>query len=240
MNCPFCFFTGKQASRGLFSGKRKIKKAFSYIHLTNWLVSTFFHYKFPFLRSHLVWKIENLMTNLPPRLCLGYKIVTRFSFSKLVDSWKTENYCVKTFCSHHIWQIYITKYYFLREKTFCPCTKLFFIDNIIFVHAEGQNIRQFLNIICQILSVCYWCSGSGTHRGNDNLLRAEFISGKKSAWITPEGEFFFSARCWPLVSTKLWPRSVLNSVWKHWGSEITRIKWSSSWVKVISIIEFAV
>ena len=57
------------------------------------------------------------------------------------------------------------------------------------------------------------CTVSALHRGNDNLLRAEFISGKKSAWITPEGEFFFSARCWPLVSTKLWPRSVLNSVW---------------------------
>ena len=72
----------------------KLKKAFCYIHLTNWLVSRFFHYKFPFSRSHLVQKIENLVTDLPPRLRLGCKIVTRFSFSKLEDSWKTENYSV--------------------------------------------------------------------------------------------------------------------------------------------------
>ena len=47
-------------SRGLFSGKRKMD-------------SRFFHYKFPFSRSHLVWKIENLVTDLPPRLRLGWQ-----------------------------------------------------------------------------------------------------------------------------------------------------------------------
>ena len=102
VNCPFFFL----------SGKWKIKKVFCYIHLTNWLVSRFFHYKFPFSQSHLVPKIENLVTDLPPRPHLGCKIVTRFSFSKLEDTWKTENYSVKTFYSHQIGQIYITKYYF--------------------------------------------------------------------------------------------------------------------------------
>ena len=66
-----------------FSILRKIKKKFCYIHLTNLLDSRFFQYKFPFSRSHLVWKIENLVTDLPPRLRLGCKIVTRFSFSKI-------------------------------------------------------------------------------------------------------------------------------------------------------------
>ena len=97
----------------------KSKKAFCYIHLTNWLVSRFFHYKFPFSRSHLVPKIENLVTHLHPQLSLGCKIVTRFSFSKLEDSWKTENYSMKTLCSHQIWQICITKYCL----NWTPCNK---------------------------------------------------------------------------------------------------------------------
>ena len=62
---------GSVSQNFLFS--RKLKKAFCYIHLTNWLVSRFFHYKFPFSWSHLVWKIENLVTDLPPRLRLRWQ-----------------------------------------------------------------------------------------------------------------------------------------------------------------------
>ncbi len=92
-------------------GKRKIfKKAFCYIHSTNWLVSRFSHYKFLFSRSHLVWKIENLMTDLPPPLCLGWQnccLILIFQTQRLLENRKIS---VKTFSSHQIWQIYITKY----------------------------------------------------------------------------------------------------------------------------------
>ena len=66
------------------NSKRKIKKSILLYSFVKFAVQkSFFHYKFPFSRSHLVWKIENLVTDLPPRLRLGCKIVTRFSFFKL-------------------------------------------------------------------------------------------------------------------------------------------------------------
>ena len=41
--------------------------------MTNWLDSRFFHYKFLFSRRHLIRKIENLMTDLPRQLHLGWQ-----------------------------------------------------------------------------------------------------------------------------------------------------------------------
>ena len=119
---PFCelsilfFFIGKWHSRGLFSGKWKIKKAFCYIHLTNLLDSRFFHYKFPFSWSHLVWKSENLVTDLPPQLRLGWQNCHSILIFQTWRLLETENYNVKTFCSHQIGQIYITIYYFLSYE----------------------------------------------------------------------------------------------------------------------------
>ena len=93
----------------------KIKKAFCCIHLTNWLDSRFFHYKFPF-SNHIVWKIENLVTDLPSRLRLGWQNCHSILIFQTQTPGKLENYSVKAFCAYQIWQIYITKYYLCKRK----------------------------------------------------------------------------------------------------------------------------
>ena len=93
---PFCalsilffsliFRTGvrKTAHFPHMCGKRKIKKSILLYSFIKFAVKKGFStINFPFSRSHLVCKIEKLVTDLPPRLCLGCKIVTRFSFFKL-------------------------------------------------------------------------------------------------------------------------------------------------------------
>ena len=86
--------SGKQITWPLevcFPENGKFKKAFCYIHLTNWLVSRFLHYKFLFSRSHLVRKIENLVTDLPPRLCLRWQnchLILIFQTQRLLENRK--------------------------------------------------------------------------------------------------------------------------------------------------------
>ena len=154
MNCPFYFFHSilllENISCYLFSILEKIRKEFCNIHLKNWLNSRLFHYKFSFSQSHLVQKIENLVTDLPPQLQLGLQ---NCHWTLIFQNWTTpgkqENYGVKTFCSHQTWQIYITKYYcniFWLDKEMKFEPERYFVSKYVWFWTICQNYLPFLHL----------------------------------------------------------------------------------------------
>ena len=113
------------------------------------------------------------MTDLPPRLRLGCKIVTRFSFSKLEDSWKTgklkcqnlllhfsflcdtasltNNQTGNQLCETHI-------EFYVRHLSCQPDTSSFLLDTLSYLVRHIDIIVYFvlrsvlMNLMCQ---VCY-------------------------------------------------------------------------------------
>ena len=101
-----------------FGKQKKLKKTLCYINLANWLDSRFstiyfhFHGVISFKKLRISWQIY------PLDFVSGAKLSLDSHFPNSKTPGKQENYSVKTFCSHQIWQIYITKYYFLIFPVF--------------------------------------------------------------------------------------------------------------------------
>ena len=171
----FVFSLENSTLEACFPVNGKLKKAFCYINMTNWLVSWFFHYKFPFSRSHLVLKIENIVTDLPPRLRLGCKIDTRFSFSKFDDSWKTR----KLLCQNFLCMTNLTNLY----------NKILFISLCPSCY-EKKNMLLTEVWHFSFHSVLLWKEKYARHRRMTARKKMNFLTSK--AWLGIFDTFCFS------------------------------------------------
>ena len=138
------------------------------MHVSNWLNSRFSTIRFPIHGiMYLVMKmrISSRIYNF------GFVSVAKSAFEShfpnSIIPGKKKIYSVKTFCSHQIWQIYITKYYF-HQSAICFQT--------LFSYFSGQFLLWCPSTLCRehcpispfhIRSLLWWW---GRWMGNAKLL----------------------------------------------------------------------